>query len=214
MVSNRLTDVQIDMLAGEAIVEVAELYHDNAITVRLGATRFELSKGGIYRFDAKPARLRVYSGEAVCETGDKTETLRAGHEMAQLGDEWKTARFDVKSDDPLYRWSAQRSESVAVANVSGVSVAHGNYVGMFGNPEISPDPGFLSLDPDRDVTHRGIFYRNSVNGGYLVPFETDTRLVEEIKTGDELVIDIKAGTLTNVSKGNSANGPSGTTISR
>ena len=90
MVSNRLTDVQIDMLAGEAIVEVAELYHDNAITVRLGATRFELSKGGIYRFDAKPARLRVYSGEAVCETGDKTETLRAGHEMAQLGDEWKT----------------------------------------------------------------------------------------------------------------------------
>jgi prepilin-type processing-associated H-X9-DG protein len=42
-----------------------------------------------------------------------------------------------------------------------VRVAHGNYVGMFGNPEITPDPGFLSLDPDRGPRHRGMFFRNS-----------------------------------------------------
>lgn len=42
-----------------------------------------------------------------------------------------------------------------------VEVAHGNYVGIFGNPEITPDPGFLLDDPDRDATHRGMFYRNS-----------------------------------------------------
>jgi 3-isopropylmalate/(R)-2-methylmalate dehydratase small subunit len=47
-----------------------------------------------------------------------------------------------------------------------------------------------------------IFFRNCVNGGYLVPFETDIPLVKEIKTGDELVIDIKKSTLTNVSQGN------------
>ena len=47
-----------------------------------------------------------------------------------------------------------------------------------------------------------IFFRNCVNGGYLVPFETDTRLVNEIKTGDDLVIDLKKSTLTNVSQGN------------
>ena len=31
-----------------------------------------------------------------------------------------------------------------------------------------------------------IFYRNSVDGGFFIPFECDTRLVEDIKTGDNL----------------------------
>jgi len=46
-----------------------------------------------------------------------------------------------------------------------------------------------------------IFYRNSVNGGYLIPVETPARLVDQICTGDELAIDIAAGTLTNKTTG-------------
>jgi prepilin-type N-terminal cleavage/methylation domain-containing protein/prepilin-type processing-associated H-X9-DG protein len=42
-----------------------------------------------------------------------------------------------------------------------VVVGHSNYVGIFGNPEITPDPGYLLPDPDRDPTHRGMFFRNS-----------------------------------------------------
>ena len=42
-----------------------------------------------------------------------------------------------------------------------------------------------------------IFYRNSVNGGYLVPFESPARLIEKIATGDQVDIDADAGTLTN-----------------
>jgi prepilin-type processing-associated H-X9-DG protein len=47
---------------------------------------------------------------------------------------------------------------------SPVVVAHGNYVGVFGNPEITPDPGFLApvaSYPWRSVAHRGMFYRNA-----------------------------------------------------
>jgi 3-isopropylmalate/(R)-2-methylmalate dehydratase small subunit len=47
-----------------------------------------------------------------------------------------------------------------------------------------------------------IFFRNCVNGGYLVPFESEKRLVEEIKTGDQLVIDTAQSTLTNVTQAN------------
>src|SRR6202047_2327286 len=43
-----------------------------------------------------------------------------------------------------------------------------------------------------------IFFRNSVNGGYIIPFECQERLCEQICTGDELKIDVAAGTLTNV----------------
>src|SRR6476646_8143133 len=38
-----------------------------------------------------------------------------------------------------------------------------------------------------------IFFRNCVNGGYLVPLESTQRLVEQIRTGDELEVHIKDG---------------------
>lgn len=46
-----------------------------------------------------------------------------------------------------------------------------------------------------------IFYRNAVNGGYLVPLESKVRLVDRVCTGDKVAIDITAGTLTNLTSG-------------
>lgn len=44
-----------------------------------------------------------------------------------------------------------------------ISVATSNYVGVFGQPEICEDPGFLNPDnePSRDITRRGMFCRNA-----------------------------------------------------
>jgi len=46
-----------------------------------------------------------------------------------------------------------------------------------------------------------IFYRNSINGGYLTPLESTGRLIDQVCTGDELTIDITARTLTNRTTG-------------
>lgn len=46
-----------------------------------------------------------------------------------------------------------------------------------------------------------IFFRNSVNGGYLIPFETEERLIEQVKTGDELEIDAEHHQAKNVNTG-------------
>ncbi len=46
-----------------------------------------------------------------------------------------------------------------------------------------------------------IFFRNSVNGGYLVPFESTERLVDKIRTGDELEIRMDEQTLINITQG-------------
>lgn len=46
-----------------------------------------------------------------------------------------------------------------------------------------------------------IFYRNAVNGGYLVPIEAKTRLCEQICTGDVVTIDLDACRLTNRTTG-------------
>ena len=46
-----------------------------------------------------------------------------------------------------------------------------------------------------------IFYRNSINGGYLIPFESKTRLIDQVCTGDELTIDLPAKKLINKTTG-------------
>lgn len=42
-----------------------------------------------------------------------------------------------------------------------------------------------------------IFFRNSVNGGYLIPFETRERLVDKVQTGDELEVRLDENLLIN-----------------
>ena len=46
-----------------------------------------------------------------------------------------------------------------------------------------------------------IFYRNSVDAGFLIPFESPTRLVDKIRTGDEVIIDVSVSTVKNVTTG-------------
>ena len=48
-----------------------------------------------------------------------------------------------------------------------------------------------------------IFYRNSVNGGYLSPLETETRMCDVVCTGDELTIDLSKSRVTNKTTGES-----------
>ncbi len=46
-----------------------------------------------------------------------------------------------------------------------------------------------------------IFYRNSVNGGYLVPLESETRLCDVVQTGERVSIDLPSAQLTVASSG-------------
>ena len=46
-----------------------------------------------------------------------------------------------------------------------------------------------------------IFFRNCVNGGYLIPYESKDRLSEIIKTGEEVEVDIKHNLLRNHTTG-------------
>jgi 3-isopropylmalate/(R)-2-methylmalate dehydratase small subunit len=48
-----------------------------------------------------------------------------------------------------------------------------------------------------------IFYRNAVDGGFLLPFESEASLPAETQTGDEVEINIPAGMLKNLTRGTS-----------
>ena len=46
-----------------------------------------------------------------------------------------------------------------------------------------------------------IFFRNAVNGGYLIPYESAERLCDRVCTSDDLRLDAEDATLTNVTTG-------------
>ncbi len=46
-----------------------------------------------------------------------------------------------------------------------------------------------------------IFYRNSVDGGYLVPIESTERLIDKIKTGDNVELNFEDHTIKNLDSG-------------
>jgi prepilin-type N-terminal cleavage/methylation domain-containing protein/prepilin-type processing-associated H-X9-DG protein len=63
--------------------------------------------------------------------------------------------------DKLGDSSANYGTPLTDASGNPLQVAHSNFVGVFGAPEITPDPGFLLSDPRRSTAHRGMFCRNS-----------------------------------------------------
>ena len=47
------------------------------------------------------------------------------------------------------------------------------------------------------ASYARIFYRNAVDGGFFIPFESSDKLVNNIRTGDNLTINVEVGALTN-----------------
>ena len=47
------------------------------------------------------------------------------------------------------------------------------------------------------ASYARIFYRNSVDGGFLIPFESSDKLINNIRTGDNLTVNVEVGALTN-----------------
>jgi 3-isopropylmalate/(R)-2-methylmalate dehydratase small subunit len=46
-----------------------------------------------------------------------------------------------------------------------------------------------------------IFYRNSVDGGFVIPYESPIKLNDKIKTGDELRVNVEKNSVTNITTG-------------
>jgi len=51
------------------------------------------------------------------------------------------------------------------------------------------------------LSYARIFYRNSVDGGFLIPYETSTSLFQEIRTNDQVEIDRELDQIKNISTG-------------
>jgi len=119
LVSPDLANTRVEVLRGQAIVEVTELFKDNNLWVLMNGASTRLDKQGLYAFNANTQLVQVFDGKATVDQDDHHKDIDKGHELA-LNANWKVAHFDMKAQaaqDPLYAWSNLRSEYEAEASM-------------------------------------------------------------------------------------------------
>jgi FecR protein len=120
MVSPSLSETEVRVNKGRAMVEVTQIYKENDIRIEEGGATTRLLKTGLYGFDAEQNQVRVFNGKAVVQDDSKRVSVKGGREVnLNEGGAMQPRKFDERAYEAgdLYRWSSLRSAYLAEANV-------------------------------------------------------------------------------------------------
>ncbi|MGB8062095.1 MAG: FecR domain-containing protein [Candidatus Sulfotelmatobacter sp.] len=170
MVSNSLTNTQVSLRQGEAMLEVDDLYKENFIHISQPGADTRVVKTGLYDFNANDQLVRVFDGKAIVSADDRNTTVKKGREVALNSARLKATHFNKKEltqNNDLYRWSSLRSEYLSEANIDEAQAYYAN--GWYGPGWWGPGwywdswfDGFTFLPGD------GFFY-NPFGWGFYSP---------------------------------------------
>ncbi len=170
MISNSLTNTEVTVSQGEAMVEVDQIYHENYLRISQPGADTQLAKTGLYDFDAGNGDVRVFDGKAVVTADDHNVTVKKNHQLELSSAKLKATKFDkdqVTKNDDLYRWSSLRSEYLSEANVNAAQMYYAN--GWYGPGWWGPgwywDPWFNGFT---FLPGSGFFY-NPFGWGFYSP---------------------------------------------
>jgi hypothetical protein len=133
MVTNSLTNTQLELARGEALVDASMLLKDNNIQILQGPASTRLLKNGLYRFDVDTGQIAVFDGKAGVRLDDRTVDIGKGRQVNLSAASLKAEKFDTRQHDDLYAWSDVRSEYAAEASYSEArNITVNNYGGFYG----------------------------------------------------------------------------------
>ena len=135
MISPSLTDTEVGLGQGQAMIEVAEIHPENDIRIDAEGTTTRLLKTGLYDFNLNQQELRVFDGKASVMEGGNHVTVKGGREVSLAANApLKAQKFDKKQyqEGDLYRWSSLRSAYLAEANVNAGQLYVANGWGPWG----------------------------------------------------------------------------------
>jgi hypothetical protein len=144
MITNRLVDTRVELLTGSAVVEADMIAKDTNVTVVVGQGSVALPKAGLYRFDASPAQIKVFKGDAEVEIAGQTKLVSTAHLLSLASETASIEKFDPDDTDALDRWSHRRGSYLAMANTSAARslVSSGSIPNTWGMMGCSPAWGY------------------------------------------------------------------------
>lgn len=112
MVSNRLSDTRVELVAGSAILEATQLEPGTSVVILSKGSEIHFHRAGLYRFDAQPPALKVEQGEAEVVGQGAAKTVGQGYVLSLATPDAKP-RAIADMGDAFDRWAMRRSISVA-----------------------------------------------------------------------------------------------------
>jgi hypothetical protein len=117
MVSPDLANTVLTLQKGRVMVEVDRIYTANNVRVNENGASVQLTKAGLYDFDANRGSVRVFDGNAEVQAAGRSTSVKKDHELVLAGN-LKSHKFDQKAyQDDFFRWASLRSSYLADANV-------------------------------------------------------------------------------------------------
>jgi hypothetical protein len=102
MMSSDLVDPRIDVVHGEAMVEVDYLPKQAGLDVMERGADASLLKEGLYKFNADEGQIQVIDGKAKVTDNGQSKEIGKGKEIVLNGAPLKDVKFDRKAEDSLY----------------------------------------------------------------------------------------------------------------
>lgn len=117
MLANDLSDTQIDLEKGSAIVEAGQPNQNTAVTLIYRNWKVRFPQKGLYRIDANRASLSVLQGAAEVVTTPREETIRVeeGTDL-RFAEVLVPQRSSHQRADALSEWNKGRSQSIIADN--------------------------------------------------------------------------------------------------
>lgn len=172
MVANDLTDTQVELQAGSAIVDSGEPNSGTSVTLNYKDWRVHFLQKGVYRINADPPSLWVRQGKAEVFTGPSGEPVSVERGMTLPFASVLVPELPERlPNDALNDWANGRSQSISADNAitaqideDPASVAPGydgfTYFPLLGLPYsgvVSPNPAYSPYSP----------YQSGFNSIYL-----------------------------------------------
>lgn len=129
---------------------------------------------------AIPSEYRMFGKYALSSVPKDQAGLPKGHVPFQKADDEFTSKYSIIVGGKNFGCGSSREHAPVALAAAGVKFVVAEF-------------------------YARIFYRNCINGAFLVPLECKTRLVEQVCTGDLLSIDLSTCKLVNTTTGDEWN---------
>jgi hypothetical protein len=123
MVANALSNTRVELLAGSAIVDLAEPSSGTSVTLLYKSWSVRFPEPGVYRIDSAPPRLSVLRGEAEVSAGDNQQALLVKQGMdVPFAPVLVPERSSDQPQDALGRWAEGRQQSISTDNAIAANI--------------------------------------------------------------------------------------------
>ncbi len=159
MLKPSLIDTQLEVLAGESMLEVDNLEPGSSINVLDHGSSTTLLKPGLYKFTENYI-ASLEEGKAEVVFGSHKVELKKNKQV-EIGDALAETKVDLKAPDDLYAWSNNRAQYNAAATYAGATNVYN--AGGYGYSAIN-SPGWYWNSPFNS------YMWLPGNGAYYSPF--------------------------------------------